>query len=219
MPVSTYLDLFNRHFTAFVDEAPPFDCPVGVSTAWHVSLTRLRNESPAAERLLHVLARLAPEPVPTAVFTRLHDEGPAARSPVGDLQDLAGAVRAISRYGLARVDHLAGTVEVHRLMSAVLREAMSEEEEDRSLRLARSLAALLPPGPSRTAHLLACRAAESQDPVVRSAILDQLVWSAAEGSTEDEHRLAEAAYDTWSRSDTATAAELTAVESHMRSTG
>ncbi|MFI2715894.1 hypothetical protein ACH5AI_06040 [Streptomyces collinus] len=94
---------------------------------------------------------------------------------------------------------------------------MSKDERDTSLRTAHSLAAALPPSSCRTAHLLACRAVESRDPTVRCALLDQLRWLAAEGSTRDEHRLAEAVHEEWSRTDTTTPAELTELARHLPS--
>ncbi|MBP5865325.1 FxSxx-COOH system tetratricopeptide repeat protein [Streptomyces scabiei] len=211
MPVSEYLALFQRQLAALLDETPPYDYQHSVSAAWNLSLDRLREENLTAVELLHALAWLAPEPVPTSVFRHLDGD----HAPAGGFLAVSRAVREINRHSLARIDHRTGTMQLHRLLRMVLRSSMSDGERETSLRTARSLAASLPPSPSRTAHLFACRALESQDSKVRSALLDQLRWLAAEGLTRDEHRLADAVHEEWSRTDTTTPAELTELARHL----
>ncbi|MFD0317551.1 FxSxx-COOH system tetratricopeptide repeat protein [Streptomyces flavalbus] len=188
MPVSEYLALFEARRSELLDATPSYDYGTTVSAAWRLSVERLRQDDPRAVRLLHVLAWLAPEPVPRDLFTR---------ATAGDALLLSRAIRALNRHSLARVDHRAGTLQVHRLVSTLLRDSMSAEERATSRHTARALTTLMPPDRTRTAHLLACQAAESSDPAVRSAVLEQLRWLAENGMTEDGHRLAEAARENW----------------------
>ncbi|MFB7651595.1 MULTISPECIES: FxSxx-COOH system tetratricopeptide repeat protein [unclassified Streptomyces] len=211
MPTSEYLALFQRRVTALLDETPPYDYEHSVNAAWNLALDRLREENLTAVELLHTLAWLAPEPVPTSAFRhRDGDHGPA-----GGPLAVSRAVRAINHHSLARIDHQTGSLQLHRLLRMVLRSSMSDGERETSLRTARSLAASLPPSTARTAHLLACRAVESRDSTVRSALLDQLRWLAAKGLTHDEYRLAGAVHEEWSRTDTTTPAELTELARHL----
>ncbi|MFI8306666.1 FxSxx-COOH system tetratricopeptide repeat protein [Streptomyces sp. NPDC085927] len=211
MPVSEYLGLFNQQLLALLDEAPPYDYAHGVSAAWNLSLDRLRNENPTAVELLHTLAWLAPEPVPTSVFHHYDGACPTAGNPLA----VSRAIRAINRHALARIDHRTATIQLHRLLSHVLRDSMPDSDRDSSRRRARSLAASLPPSHSRTAHLLACRAAESRHPAVRSALLEQLRWLAAQGLTGEECRLAKTVREGWSRTGAVTAAELAELTRHL----
>ncbi|MEU3249535.1 FxSxx-COOH system tetratricopeptide repeat protein [Streptomyces sp. NPDC006997] len=183
MPVGEYLALFTARLTELLGETPPYDYGTSVTAAWRLSLERLREDDPRALRLLHVLAWLAPEPVPRDLF---------ARSAPGDVLLLSRAIRTLNRHSLARINHRDGTLQAHRLLSTVLRASMSDEERVSARDTARTLAALMPPGRTRTAHLLACDAARSEDPAVRSAALEQLRWLAEHGMAGDGHRLAEA---------------------------
>ncbi|MFJ9697381.1 FxSxx-COOH system tetratricopeptide repeat protein [Kitasatospora sp. NPDC101183] len=130
MPVDDYLAQLRSAASRALALDRPVGYPASVATTWSVSITRLRTEAPAAARLLQLCAFFAPEPIAMRLFyskpmvdaLARYDEridGPLA---------LAGAIRAIGRYSLARVDATRRTVQLHRLVQAVIRSEMTEAE-------------------------------------------------------------------------------------------
>ncbi|MGW4895097.1 FxSxx-COOH system tetratricopeptide repeat protein [Kitasatospora sp. NPDC004240] len=128
MPVEAYLAELRPALTA----EGAFDYPRSVAATWHVSIGRLRVESPAAARLLQLCAYFAPEPIAARLLYSgrtvqvLSEHDPGCTSVFA----VSAAVRALGRYSLARVDAGRGTVQLHRLVQAVVRHAMSERESE-----------------------------------------------------------------------------------------
>jgi hypothetical protein len=79
-------------------------------------LDRLAASNPTALRVLQTCAFLAPEPIPRAML-------------VHDRLRLNEAIRDINRYALARVDGGSNTIQLHRLVQAVLINRMTQEEQ------------------------------------------------------------------------------------------
>ncbi|MEV7027372.1 FxSxx-COOH system tetratricopeptide repeat protein, partial [Kitasatospora sp. NPDC093558] len=97
---------------------------------WDVSIARLREQCPAAVRLLQLCAFLAPGPISLSLVY----SGQMIRALLPydeDLTDvfmLGKVIRAVSRYALAEVDFGAKSLEVHRLVGDVVRSRMTEDE-------------------------------------------------------------------------------------------
>ncbi|WP_086661999.1 FxSxx-COOH system tetratricopeptide repeat protein [Lentzea kentuckyensis] len=131
MPVAEYLELFNQHRMELLG-ASSNDYEVPVAAAWNVSLVRLKQEHPEALRLLQVCAFLGPEPIFRSWFIGVRGASlPDELAPLRDPMKLARAMRAINRYGLAKIDHGNDTLQLHRLLQAVLRSRLDAEEQDR----------------------------------------------------------------------------------------
>src|SRR5262249_32290546 len=105
---------------------------------------RLREQTPAAARLLELFAFLAPEVIPYRIVAGellsnyLASYDPAMHDPLmhGTL------ISEIGRYALARIDSATGAVVVHRLTQRIIRDGLSpEEQRDNRERLWRILAA------------------------------------------------------------------------------
>ncbi|GIJ62603.1 FxSxx-COOH system tetratricopeptide repeat protein [Virgisporangium aurantiacum] len=123
MSVDEYLDELAGHAGRLLSDAPAPGYPMPLGAVVTTSVRRLSDVDTAAVRLLHVCAMLAAEPVPIAWF---------AGAPPGTLDEplasAAGARLALRRtlgrltgMGLARSD--TDTVQVHRLIQAVVRDA------------------------------------------------------------------------------------------------
>ncbi|MFJ1705568.1 FxSxx-COOH system tetratricopeptide repeat protein [Kitasatospora sp. NPDC088346] len=130
MPVGSYLDQLRGATARVLSLDRPVDYPASVAATWSVSIARLRQQSPAAVRLLHLCALMAPEPI---AMRLLYGEATAAalarhHPAAGDPLAVADAIRLIGRYSLARVDAVRRTVQLHRLVQAVIRSALTEEE-------------------------------------------------------------------------------------------
>ncbi|WP_241002910.1 FxSxx-COOH system tetratricopeptide repeat protein, partial [Streptomyces sp. CB01881] len=123
MPVTTYLAKLRYALSA----EGAFDYPRSVAAAWGVSIGRLREQSPAAARLLQLCAYFAPEPISTRLlYSDRMVEALAESDPaVEDAFAVAAAVRALGRYSLARVDPEAGGLQLHRLVQAVVQDSVT----------------------------------------------------------------------------------------------
>ncbi|MER7752979.1 FxSxx-COOH system tetratricopeptide repeat protein [Kitasatospora sp. NPDC097643] len=131
MPVDAYLAQLRAAAAQVLSLEHPVDYPASLAAAWSVSITRLRTRNPAAARLLQLCAFFGPEPIAMRLvynermIAALARYDPRLDGPLA----LAGAIRAIGRYSLARVDGGRRTVQLHRLVQAAIRCEMTEEEQ------------------------------------------------------------------------------------------
>lgn len=131
MPVDTYLGLLRTEITRLLAESAPAGYPASAAATWLVSIERLRAQTPAAARLLELCAFFAPEPIPMSllygdrVLTLLTPYDPSLRDPIL----LGRLVREIGRYALARIDQGQNSIQVHRLVQAVVRDLLSVRDQ------------------------------------------------------------------------------------------
>lgn len=203
MDAADYIRLFKAASERILREEDTPDYGTSVAAAVQRSVDHAARGEPLAVDLLHVLSHLASAPVPFTFFG-----SPASAEPhpvpdwsgarlVGDALATARAVREAVRHALLKVDQRAHTVELHRLVSAVVRQSMSPEQSRASGLLAAHLLAGCLPGPLLTPHLLTPFALRPPSPALRSAVLLQLAWLAEHGPAADGERLARAAREAW----------------------
>ncbi|MFD0329263.1 FxSxx-COOH system tetratricopeptide repeat protein [Streptacidiphilus monticola] len=135
IPVDTYVEQLQQEAVGVLSAAEPTDYPSNFSATWRVSISRLRQQSPAAARLLELWAFFAPDSISRSlVYT---DQMIESLVPYDDdLRDkymMGKLLRAIGRYGLARVDNSSSTFQVHRMVQAVIRAEMTDEEYQRNI--------------------------------------------------------------------------------------
>ncbi|MFF3690895.1 FxSxx-COOH system tetratricopeptide repeat protein [Streptomyces sp. NPDC002187] len=136
--LTQYHGLLNESVSKVLDEGRPDSYPVSLAAQIRLSTQHLATARPAALALLHACALLAPEPFPLHACT-----GPISDPP----RDLAGVLtdpfqarrtlRALAQQGLARVQD--GTVQLHRLTQALLRDQLTEAERAAATRAAEAL--------------------------------------------------------------------------------
>jgi hypothetical protein len=133
MATDEYLRLFEDKRTELLESRPPADYPVTVEAAWDISLDRLRHSNPGALELLEVCAFLASAPISRATFSGVRNVpvSPALEVVLGDPIQLSRAIREITRYSLAKIDHRSDTLEVHRLVQLVLRNKLNPDDQER----------------------------------------------------------------------------------------
>jgi hypothetical protein len=133
MSMAQYLGAFRQRRADLLDRGMPSAHPASVVGTLTLAMSRLEQDAPAAAGLLRLLAFLAPEPLPLAL---LLDSAEAAGGldPEPDvasvLRDLAAdriatgdAVAALRQYSLV-TSAGGGTVLVHRLVQAVIRDLL-----------------------------------------------------------------------------------------------
>ena len=106
------------------------DHPDSVATTWSLSFERVTQQSAAAADLLRLCAFLAPDAIPEEIVTKeashLGEHLQAVSEDEGLLDEAIAVLRA---YSLIRRDPDEKTLSVHRLVQAVLRDAMTDDEK------------------------------------------------------------------------------------------
>jgi hypothetical protein len=210
MPVSEYLTLFEQQRVDLLQDNAPIDYPVTVAAAWNVSLERLRRDSPQALQLVQLCSCFAPEPIRRSIFTDLRDStvpaelADALQKPVS----LGRAIREIKRYSLARVDHRNDTIQLHRIVQAVVQDQMSPAEQARMRHIAHLLLLKTDPNlpgipqhwpvySNLNPHVRVSRAVDCDDSAVRRLVVNQAVFLNAWGDYQGSYELAEEARRLW----------------------
>lgn len=131
MPADEYLRLFEQKRTELMEASAPLDYQLPVAAAWNVSLDRLAISSPGALQLLQVCSFFAPLPIPRTLFRQTHTGNvPAALDRVlEDPIELGRAIREINKYALVKIDHRTNSIQMHRLVQAVLVDQLVEDEQ------------------------------------------------------------------------------------------
>ena len=210
MPAPEYLELFERQRAELLQDHAPIDYPVTVAAAWNVSLDRLRQDSPQALQLVQLCSCFAPEPIRRNIFRNVRDStipaelAESLKRPV----ELARAIREIKRYSLARVDSRNDTVQLHRIVRAVVQDQMAPDEQTRMRHIAHLL--LLKADPrlpgipkhwplysSLQPHVRATRAIDCDDTDVRRLVVNQAIFLNAWGEYQASHEVAEEARHVW----------------------
>lgn len=128
MPASEYLDALQRE-TASTLTLSTEEFPQSVALTWNVSFRQLREASPAAARLLELLAFFSSDAISLDLI--YSDETAEILVPYDEtLRDklvLGRVVREISRFALAKVDQGNNSIQVHTLVQAVMRDGMDPE--------------------------------------------------------------------------------------------
>jgi hypothetical protein len=128
---ASYVRELESQLTSVLELSQPTDYPVPVAATWRLSFDRLRVQSPAAARLLELCAFFAPEPISLQLL--YSDEMIQTLVPLDSrLKErivLGQLIRQITRFALARVDQGSNSIQVHRLVQAVIRSSLDSERE------------------------------------------------------------------------------------------
>jgi tetratricopeptide (TPR) repeat protein len=129
MSIDEYLRLLRLRVAELMDEGKSPDYPRSMTAAWKLSVSALEQQLPEAVELLRCCAFFGPEPIPRDIFRRGAQPG---ETRVGKLLAdpilLAKAIRELGRFALVKID--GGSIQVHRLIQALLREELSEGERE-----------------------------------------------------------------------------------------
>ncbi|GAB2820606.1 hypothetical protein GCM10027176_26230 [Actinoallomurus bryophytorum] len=130
MSVDEYLGLLSERSRELMDENRPADYPNSMSAAWSLSVATLESRLPEAVELLRCLAFFGPDPVPRDILSRSSGlTRPLLSSVLADPIMLTRAVGELSRFALARVSSESRTIQVHRLVQALLREQVGAADQ------------------------------------------------------------------------------------------
>ncbi|MGI5242372.1 FxSxx-COOH system tetratricopeptide repeat protein [Dactylosporangium sp. CA-139066] len=208
-----YLRLLDAAPARLFEDAPPADYGRAITATWRLALDRLHGTQPAAAALLEVCACLAPEPVPVDLLLgseRALDELAGLDPDVRDPIVQARLVREVAASALARLDPQSRTLQVKRLVQAVVRDHLGPDGVAGRRRLARLMLADADPhdpgDPVRwpayavvLAHVEACRATDDDDPAMRQLIVDLVRYLYRRGDPRTGLDLATTVLERWRR--------------------
>jgi cellulose biosynthesis protein BcsQ len=212
MPVAQYLELLDTQLLRVLGENAPPGYERTAAATWLLSLERLREHKPAAAKLLEVCAFFGPEPIPMSLlYSERFVEVLLPYDPSLNDPFLQGTlVQEIGRYALASIDSAQASIQLHRLVQAVIRDRLSprEREEDRA-HVHQILAAANPKDADEPdnwkayerlwPHIVRSEALESTAPTVRQLITDMARYLWKFGDHTSSQDLAEQAVTTWRR--------------------
>jgi tetratricopeptide (TPR) repeat protein len=129
--LTEYQELFqSRRKELWVDEFHPLDDRKSVATTWSLSMEHVSQETQAAADLLNLCAFLAPDDIPLELLSGgvEHLPEPLAATATDKLA-MNRAIKALRQYSL--IDASGESLSVHRLVQAVVRDRLSEDDRKR----------------------------------------------------------------------------------------
>ncbi|GAB1689771.1 FxSxx-COOH system tetratricopeptide repeat protein [Krasilnikovia sp. M28-CT-15] len=212
-PVADYLQQLDEREAALrlLMSTAPGDYRIPVATAVTVAAERIRKESTSTAQLLELISCLGAEPIS---LTLLRSGSQPIPPPLGRLLELPDALEQavwrLRRYGLVKVVDDGQALQVHRLVQAIVRDALPADARAQAYTNARRLLAAANPG-NPTApltwdmygrigpHLRPAGMVDATDPDARQTLIDQATYLSEIGDFEGSRRLSKDALDQWTR--------------------
>lgn len=209
MPIEEYAQLLDEQFDKIMAEGKSAEYGTSVTAAWTLSVSRVEEQQPEALRLLRCCAFFGPDPIPRDVFRRSSQAGDTRVSDLlADAIPLSRAIRELGRFALLTIS--GREIVVHRLIQALLRAELSDQEQaDYRHDVHLILAAAAPISPNddrnweRYQELLPHVTSEATemvrcgDPKVRAFALDMLRYLYLSSSLTSCDELAQALIEQW----------------------
>ncbi|MFB9202761.1 FxSxx-COOH system tetratricopeptide repeat protein [Nonomuraea spiralis] len=131
MSTDEYVELLTRQTRALLGMGKSTEYPHSMTAAWQLSVHEIENRLPEAAEVLRCLAFFGPDPIPRVVFRRGNKSGAQRMGPIlANPLVLNQAFAELNRFALVKIEQDAGTVQVHRLVQALLRDSLKEPERD-----------------------------------------------------------------------------------------
>ena len=129
--LTDYQELFqSRRKELWEDEIPPLDYPDSVATTWSLAMEQVSKESLEAADLLNLCAFLAPDEISLEMLSEGAEHLPEPLAATAtDRLAMNRAIKVLRRYSLINAD--GELLSVHRLVQAVVRDRLSEDNEKR----------------------------------------------------------------------------------------
>ncbi|MFD7770972.1 FxSxx-COOH system tetratricopeptide repeat protein [Streptomyces sp. NPDC059787] len=181
-----------------------------VAVVWRASMETLATQAPGALELLRLLAFFGPEPV---ALDFLHDARmlplpPALMRLARDPLSRGRAIRAINQFSLLTVDNVAGTVQMHRLVRAVLQDELPAPEQSEMRHLVHQVIAAHDPGDTQRSehwqnyadilpHLEPTGLPRCEDRHIRDTAINMITYLLARGVLRGAAQLGERISTDW----------------------
>jgi hypothetical protein len=213
MPVAEYVDLLEKNSAELLKAGATGEYELSVAAAWNVPLNRLRTDRRAALELLQVCAFFSPEPIARSLFTGVRGAPvpPSLAEALADPIKLNSAIREIHRYSLAKIDHARNTIQLHRLVQAVLRDQLDKSKWEDTRHAVHLMLVNGDPGDPTASvnwpvyadllpHVTNSRAVDCEDSWVRTMVMNLVRYLLAVGDYHGALNLAQDARTSWTAS-------------------
>jgi hypothetical protein len=207
MPVVEYVRLLEENSAELLEAGATSEYERPVAAAWNVPLNRLRTDRRGALELLQVCAFFGPDPISRGLFTggRGAPVPEALAEAFADPIKLNHAIREISKYSLAKIDHRSNTLQLHRLVQAVLRDQLDASQWDNMRHTVHLMLVTGDPDDPESStnwptyasllpHALSSRAVVCRDNWVRTLVTNLVRYLLSVGDYRGALSLAEAAW-------------------------
>jgi hypothetical protein len=136
LSAETYLEMLDSDLAKVLGEDPPADYSWPVAKTLNFSFDQLRQSSKAAARMLELCAFFSADPISLELIysddmARLLKKFDRT---LIDKMALTKVTRDLTRFALARVDNSNQTLQVHRLVQAVIRSNITKKQQDEACR-------------------------------------------------------------------------------------
>jgi tetratricopeptide (TPR) repeat protein len=212
-PIDDYLAQLAAQTTQVLALNQAADYPRTVAATWNISIAQLRERSPASVRLLELCAFFAPEPISVQLLyskemiDALKPYDPALQEKLV----LGRVIREIGRFALAKIDQVGNSIQVHRLVQAVIRSQLTEDEQRKARHVVHTvLAGARPDGEEPVddpqtwprfaviwPHLTASEARYCTEPETRRLLIDRVRYRWKRGDFPGAGQLAGELLDDW----------------------
>jgi len=213
-PVAEYIADFERNaHELLARHADMYSTSVAVATTWNLSRATL---TPDAEALFELLSFFSAEPISEEVLVqpaRLADIPAGLQKVLTSRTELKRAERELARFSLVKIDGVRNIVQLHRVVQMVTRGRIETEDPDAATVLRNTVHTLLaasdPGSPEKEQndpiyersyhHLVPSAALESDNPLLRNLIINQVRRLHLRGGYQESLSLGEAALRIWER--------------------
>jgi hypothetical protein len=213
MPAPMYAEWLETQATSALGLNKPLGYAKPVVAAWNLSISRLRERSPASIRLLQILAFCSPGPISaTLLYSNAMINSLRAYDGTLSKPMLSRVIGEISRFALVKVDQSSDPVQIHRLVQEVIRSQMPDEEQVEARHEVHKILAGARPRQGETddpanwstydiiwPHLGPSMAEECDDPRTRQLLIDWVRYQWKHGEFEASLALARRLEVLWAR--------------------
>jgi hypothetical protein len=212
MPARAYVEQLATQSTRILALNQPPDYPMPVVATWNLSFDRLKGRSPAAVRLLQLCAFFSPGPISMDLLysDEMNESLLSFDETLTEKLMLGRVIRDISRFALIKVDQGSNSLQIHRLVQAVIRSQMSDEEQEEARHEVHKILAGARPRQGETddpanwstydiiwPHLGPSQAEECDDPRTRQLLIDWVRYQWKHGEFESGLNLAKRLENLW----------------------
>jgi CO dehydrogenase nickel-insertion accessory protein CooC1 len=213
MPADAYVEQLATQSTRILALNQPSDYPMPVVATWNLSFERLMGRSPAAVRLLQLCAFFSPGPISMRLL--YSDEMNQSLLPydaaLSEKLLLGRVIRDISRFALIKVDQGNSSLQIHRLVQAVIRSQLTDAEQAEARHEVHKILVGARPRQGETddaanwstydiiwPHLGPSQAEDCDDPRTRQLLIDWVRYQWKHGEYESCLSLANRLENLWS---------------------
>jgi hypothetical protein len=208
MPADSYLSLMQARAAEILDHGRPVSYPRSLAAVTRLAFDRLADQDMAAAEFAALCAFLAPEPIPAQWFISAAADLPAPlREQAADPHLWRLLLARTGQHALARIG--IGTVQMHRLTQAILRDHLSPERAVSTRASAEAILAANDPGDPQdpgswpgwsliVPHLPSLDPAASVNTGLRKLACRAAWYMGKRGDAHASHDLAGLLYRQWS---------------------